>query len=289
MPVQPMPPEPLPAGSELPAQKPEAASRPAPSQPIAGPPGAAPVGGGEAIGPWLTGGTTPAGAGGSMTPAGVGAEVPPGPRNDVPDPTAVTGPPWPRLVAPAGGYTPPRLIRWPIVAGILLLAGWIAAAVAVRAAPAPSPRPVAASSPRSTAGYVVTAQDAHFRATFPGKPQRVTQTVGAMTVIVYVAQVSGHGVGVTCVRLPASAPFSLNGGVNGAAASLPAGKVVSRSTLTYLGQPAEDAAISSSAGFTQVRVVRFGSAAYILEGLGNTPASFAHDYLVLLDTFTPHP
>jgi hypothetical protein len=38
----------------------------------------------------------------------------------------------------------------------------------------------------------------------------------------------------------------------------------------------------------QVRALRVGSSAYILEGAGNTPASFAHDYKVLLDTFRPH-
>ena len=42
-----------------------------------------------------------------------------------PDPAAVNGPPWPRLVA-VGNYVPPRMIRWPIVAGILAaLVGFI--------------------------------------------------------------------------------------------------------------------------------------------------------------------
>jgi hypothetical protein len=87
---------------------------------------------------------------------------------------------------------------------------------------------------------------------------------------------------------PAGAGGSMTpAGVRGGAP--PAGKVISRRTLTYLGQPAEEATISSSAGFARVRVVRFGSSAYALEGFGNTPASFAHDYNVLLGTFTPHP
>jgi hypothetical protein len=77
------------------------------------------------------------------------------------------------------------------------------------------------------------------------------------------------------------------------AASLPGGKVISRSTVTYHGHPAEDATISFtprstfSAGFAQVRVVRLGSFAYALQGYGPTLASFAHDYQVLLGTFTP--
>jgi hypothetical protein len=44
----------------------------------------------------------------------------PRPQWGDPDPAAVSGPPWPILVA-AGGYTPPRLIRWPIVAGLAAL------------------------------------------------------------------------------------------------------------------------------------------------------------------------
>ena len=39
----------------------------------------------------------------------------------------------------------------------------------------------------------------------------------------------------------------------------------------------------------QIRVVVFGSSAYIFEGFGVTAASFAHDYKILLGTFTPHP
>jgi hypothetical protein len=38
----------------------------------------------------------------------------------------------------------------------------------------------------------------------------------------------------------------------------------------------------------QIRVVAFGGATYILEGYGITAASFAHDYKILLGTFTPH-
>lgn len=282
---QPLRPASLPAGSEVSAQPPEAARRPEPSQLIAGPPASAPAGGGMAYAPRHAVDATPAGAGESMTPAGVGTKAPADLPGTVPDPAAVTGPSWPRLVAPAGAYTPPRLIRWPIVVGIVLLAGWIAATGAVRAAPTSSSSPVAVSSTHSAAGYVVTAHDAHFGATFPSEPRRASQTLGTMTVVVYIAQLSGHGVGVTYLPLPASASFSLNGGVSGAASSLPGGKVVSRHTLTYLGQPAEDAVISSSAGFAKVRIVRFGSTAYVLEGFGKTPASFADGYKVLLDTF----
>ena len=35
----------------------------------------------------------------------------------------------------------------------------------------------------------------------------------------------------------------------------------------------------------QIRIVAFGSSAYIFEGFGSTAASFAHDYKVLLDSF----
>jgi hypothetical protein len=250
---------------------------------------APPAGGGTAYTARHAADATPAGAGESMTPAGLGTISPASPPGAAPDPAAVTGPPWPRLIAPAGAYTPPRLIRWPIVVGIVLLAGLLAARAAVRAAPAATSGTVATSWTRTAAGYVVTAHDAHFVATFPSAPRRANKTVRTMTVVVYIAQVSGHGVGVTYFPLPASASFSLYRGVSGAALALPGGKVVSRRNLTYLGQSAEDAIITSSAGFVQIRIVRFGSSAYMLEGFGRIPASFAHGYKVLLDTFAPRP
>lgn len=89
--------------------------------------------------------------------------------------------------------------------------------------------------------------------------------------------------------MPASGLVRLDRAVNVAASALPGGEVVSRHRLTYHGQPAEDAAISVLGEPGQIRVVVFGSAAYIFEGFGATAASFAHDYKILLDTFTPHP
>ena len=253
-----MPPEPVPEANDVPAQQPEPASPVEPSQPVLPAPGAAPAGARQPTGF-----------------ADPGAWAQPGPSGTPLDPAAVTGPPWPRLVAAGGAYTPPRLARWPIVVGILLFAGWIATLVAV-------PALVSSSNP----GYVVTATDAHFTATFPARPQRGAQNVGT-TVIAYTTTLPDHAVGVTYIAVPASVSFSLDGAVNGIASSLPGGKVVSRNSLTYLGQPAEDAAITSSAGLAQVRVVRFGSSAYVLEGAGPSASSFAHDYDVLLGTFLP--
>jgi acyl-CoA synthetase (AMP-forming)/AMP-acid ligase II len=163
--------------------------------------------------------------------------------------------------------------------GILLFAGWIAASVAV---------PAAVSS--SSSGYALTATDAHFTATFPARPQRAARAVGTATVIAYTTTLPDRAVAVTYVALPASASFRFDGAINGAAASLPGAKIVSRNSLTYLGQPAEDATISSSAGFAQVRVVRFGSSAYILQAFGPSASSYTHDYNILLDSFHPlHP
>jgi hypothetical protein len=291
-------PEPPPPRNDWPARGRHAAGVPGPAQPVAPAPGGVLAGARQAIGHQPAEGATPAGEGGSMAPAGVEVWAPLGPPGAALDPAAVTGPPWPRLVAAEGTYTPPRLIRWPIVVGIVLFAGWLAAAVALRAAPASLPSPAPASLPSSAAvsppspatAYVLTAGDARFTATFPAKPQRTTKNLGTITAIAYLAQFPNHAVGVTYLALPASASFSLNRSINGITATLPAGKVISRRTLTYRGRHAEDAAISSSAGFMQVRVLRLGSSAYILEGAGNNPASFAHDYKVLLDTFRPrHP
>jgi hypothetical protein len=299
-----VPPERQWAHDDWPARGRHAAGPPGPSRPVSRAPGAAPAG--EAIWPGPGRDAAPAGVRGGRAPAGAGAGVPPSPPGPQPDPAAVTGPPWPRLVAAGGGYTPPRLIRWPIVVGTVLLAGWIAAAVALRTAPASpptsavasppssaagsSPRPAAGSASAPAAAYVLTARGAHFTATFPGKPHRIEKRVGAITVIVYTAAFSDHAVVVTYARLPPLSSYSLKGGINGIAASLRGGKVVSRRSLTYLGKPAEDAVISTSGGIGRVRVVSFGSSAYVLEGFGNTAASFTHDYKVLLHTFTPnHP
>lgn len=54
-----------------------------------------------------------------------------------PDPAAVSGPPWPALVA-SGSYTPPPFIRWPIVAGVAALLVVIVVLVAQLSAPSRS-------------------------------------------------------------------------------------------------------------------------------------------------------
>jgi hypothetical protein len=45
----------------------------------------------------------------------------------------VSGPPWPELVA-TGSYTPPPLIRWPIFAGLVAFAVYVAVAAALASA-----------------------------------------------------------------------------------------------------------------------------------------------------------
>lgn len=102
------------------------------SQPAAGPPWETPARTGQATqaGPQ---GTTPADAGGA--PAGVDPPGPAGLLGTPPDPAAFSGPAWPGLVAADRCHTPPQLLRWPIVLGLLLLAGWIAATVSLRASP----------------------------------------------------------------------------------------------------------------------------------------------------------
>lgn len=47
-----------------------------------------------------------------------------------PDPAAVSGPPWPVLVA-VGHHVPPRMLRWPIVAGLVLLIGIVVPVLAL--------------------------------------------------------------------------------------------------------------------------------------------------------------
>src|SRR5215475_8766204 len=188
MPGEFMPPEPVSARNDGPAQEPETAGPPQPSPPVVSAPEAPPAGAGQPADI-----ADPARTVGATAPTDQGAGAPPSPPGAPPDPAAITGPPWPRLVAADGAYTPPRLARWPIVMGILLFAGWIAALVAV---------PAAVGS--SSSGYALTATDAHFTATFPARPDRAANAVGTTTIIVYTAARPDHAVGVTYVALPAS-------------------------------------------------------------------------------------
>jgi hypothetical protein len=182
--------------------------------------------------------------------------------------------------AAPGACTARRLPRWVIVTGVVLLVGSIAATVIVRA--------VSSSPPRPAAGYLLVAHDAHFTALFPRKPQRTEKTTGTTSIIFYLADLPDHAVEIICAPVPASGSFSLDRAVNVLAAAFPGGEVFSRHRFTYHGHPAEDAVVSVLGDPGQIRVVAFGSTAYIFEGYRITAASFAHDYKILLDTFTPH-
>lgn len=123
---------------------------------------------------------------------------PPGIR---PGPAAATGPPRRRPIAPDDAHTRPRMASWLIVAGIVLLAGSIAATVGLHAISTPSPSPAP--------GYRLTASDAQFTATFPRKPLRIEKTAGTTTIIVYLADLPGHAVEVIRAPVPASALSAL--------------------------------------------------------------------------------
>jgi len=68
---------------------------------------------------------------GGLGTVGAGWAPPPPPAGYAPpDPATMTGPPWPVLVA-VGPYTPPRLIRWPIVVGLAVFAAFIIGSVSI--------------------------------------------------------------------------------------------------------------------------------------------------------------
>jgi hypothetical protein len=171
------------------------------------------------------------------------------------------------------------LIRWPIVVGAILLAISIAQN-AVRLS-------TTSSTVKSGSPYVLTATDAGFTATFPGKPQRIQQTAQSVPIVLYISSRSDESVGIAYFPLGSHSSFSLVGAVDGAAASEADGKVVSRAAVSYQGQPAEDAVISFKGGVGNVRAVAIGSAGYLFEGFGASASSFAKDYHGLLDSFTP--
>ena len=50
-------------------------------------------------------------------------DAPPSPPGIPRDPAAATGPPWPSLIARSDVHSPPRMARWPVVAGIVPATG----------------------------------------------------------------------------------------------------------------------------------------------------------------------
>ena len=168
-------------------------------------------------------------------------DAPPSAPGIPPDPAAATGPHWHKLIASGDAFTPPRMARWLIAAGIVLFAGWIAATAGLHAVSRPSPSPVS--------GYQLRATDAHFTATFPRKPLRIEKTAGTTSVIVYLADLPDHGVEIVHAPVPASGPSALTARQRGCLSPSRGGGVVSRHSLTYHGQPAE----TQSSPFWEIR------------------------------------
>ena len=193
-----------------------------------------------------------------------------------PDPLTAHGPPWPRLVATDPAYVPPRLPRWPIPIGILLLVASIGLGVLwVNAKWLPTSAPP----------YSFTATDAHFTATFPGKPHRSEETAEGITFIGYQADLADHSITLGYAAFPAGSSFDLEAGVRAGAAKVKA-TLVSRTLLTWHGQPAADGVLAMSKEVGKIRFVIFGTSMYFLGGEGTSSSSFASDYQRLLDTFS---
>ena len=104
----PPPPPPPPEEEETPG--PEDRQEPAWGPEAGSPPAGAPAGG------WSSAPSGPWGSGSAPPPPGYGFAPP--------DPAVVSGPPWPELIA-VGPYTPPRMIRWPIIGGLVLIVAYI--------------------------------------------------------------------------------------------------------------------------------------------------------------------
>jgi hypothetical protein len=90
-----------------------------------------------------------------------------------------------------------------------------------RGGPARRSRALAAPAP----GYLLTASDAHFTTLFPRKPLHIEKTTGTTTIIIYVADLPGHDVGIICAPVPASGSISLDRAV-GVVVSASGGQVV---------------------------------------------------------------
>ena len=123
-PARPVPPPPVGPGSPGPWTAPPPAPPEAPARTPA--PAWSAAAGQVGSGPLNTG--VPAAAPWDVDPNGPPRHIypaqPPHPGWVPPDPAAVSGPPWPVLIAD-GEYTPPPLLRWPIAAGILVFAAYV--------------------------------------------------------------------------------------------------------------------------------------------------------------------
>lgn len=196
------------------------------------------------------------------------------------DPSAVTGPPWPRLVAADSAYRPPRLVRWPIISAVIILVSYVVTLTVLR--------PTTSSGPTEEPPVMFTASDANFTATFPGTPTRTNATGGTLF---FESLLSNHAVVVYATPLPTPLPpsdsASLDDIISQLVTAAPGGAVLSHTPLTYRGQPAEDVVSTYTGGVGHWRAVIFGETLYTLAGLADKPSSFDTDYTRLLDTFEP--
>lgn len=148
--------------------------------------------------------------------------------------------------------------------------------------------------PTTTVAAPYIATDAGFSAVFPTSPERhelPTQNVQGLSLhpVFYISQSKEELVIVAVLSDPmfqsgGDPQHELDIGLNvGALAN--GQTVLSRSYLTYIGNPAEDAVVSVSDGTYHVRVVLAGSTIYVLSGVTRTRGGPLPGYEQLLATF----
>ncbi|MDQ1394157.1 MAG: hypothetical protein QOF30_3134 [Acidimicrobiaceae bacterium] len=137
------------------------------------------------------------------------------------------------------------------------------------------------------------AGDSSFSAVFPVTPTRESTPISAaglsLETILYTAVTTDEELSVAYVPFPAApaadrVQAALDNSIDQGAAGAK-GTVDSRSRITYLGAPAEDAVITSPGHVIHVRVVLFGRKFYVLQGITYSADAPHPQYDELLATF----
>ena len=154
-----------------------------------------------------------------------------------------------------------------------------------------TPPPTTTTTTKPPPPYV--ARDAGFSAVFPGTPTRNSTPIAAaglnLQAILYTSVTANEELSVAYIAFPAAPAASttqsaLDNSVDQGALSAN-GTVTSRSRITYLGSPAEDAIINSPGHVIHVRVVIIGRKFFVLQGITYAADAPHPQYDELLATF----
>ncbi len=130
------------------------------------------------------------------------------------------------------------------------------------------------------------AADGKFTVLMPGTPQRKTQSVSGLNLVMYATEVKNGAYGVGYADLPANADFSLPGAVQGMAGTY-SGKVLSEKDYTFEVRNGREFEIEASnpKGFASGRIVVINNRMYEVFVLGTNARLSDPDVQTFLNSF----